>query len=281
MTAVDDEACSYCPDMVLVQPGAFDMGRDGGEPNRYDGPVRSVTLSKPIWVSTTEVTNRDYDVFVEETGYQPASSCNVFYEGKWGLQDWADWQNPGLGIPLLPEHPAVCLSWHDSVAYTGWLAEKTGEPYRLLTEAEWEFVARAGSQTEFAWGESADAGCNVANMFDVEARAALPDMPWDNSNCSDGYAMVSPVASLEPNSLGLYDILGNVWEWTQDCYVLPYPDLPVDGSSVEVEGECERRTVRGGSWETRPSRLAPAFRGRDNPAQGFRTFGFRLARDAG
>jgi len=91
--------------------------------------------------------------------------------------------------------------------------------------------------------------------------------------------MVAPVGSLEPNPFGLYDITGNVWEWTQDCYVLPYPaDIPTDGSALEVEGDCEQRTVRGGSWETRPSRMASAWRGRDKPHEAFRTFGFRLAK---
>ncbi|MEM7570412.1 MAG: formylglycine-generating enzyme family protein [Pseudomonadota bacterium] len=273
--------CGDCPEMVLIAPGEFDMGRDGGEPGRYDGPVRTVTIAQPYYLSATEVTQAQFGKFVDATGHVPVDGCNVFANGKWGWADWADWQNPGLPDAPKPSDPVVCVSWDDATAYVGWLAETTGQPYRLPTEAEWEFAARAGTQSEFAWEGSAEGGCEMANMFDAQGRQGLPDAPWPEAACDDGHPAESPVASMKPNALGLYDILGNVWEWTQDCYVLPYPgDAPSDGSSVEVEGECERRTVRGGSWETRPTRLVPAFRGRDAPAAGFRTFGIRVARSA-
>lgn len=273
--------CGDCPEMVRVPPGQFNMGRDGGEPGRYDGPIRSVTIADPYYLSATEVTQAQFSTFVETTGYSAVDGCNVFANGKWGWADWANWQNPGLPDAPKPNDPVVCVSWDDARAYVDWLAKKTGAPYRLPTEAEWEFAARAGTQGEFAWGGGAEGGCDMTNMFDAFGREGLPSAPWPEANCNDGFAAESPVASMKPNALGLYDILGNVWEWTQDCYVLPYPEnAPSDGSSVEVDGVCERRTVRGGSWETRPTRLVPAFRGRDAPAAGFRTFGIRVARSS-
>lgn len=272
--------CADCPEMALVDGGVFLMGRDGGEPKRYDGPVRRINIDKPYYLSKYEVTYAQFEAFVDAENYRPVQGCNVFQNGKWGWADWANWQNPGLSDAPKPQDPVVCVSWNDATAYVGWLAKKTGQPYRLPTEAEWEFAARDGTTGAFAWDGPAENGCTAANMFDVTGKADFPAAPWDSAACDDGHAQDAPVGSFQPTSAGIYDLLGNVWEWTQDCYVLPYPeDGPRDGSAVEVAGECERRTVRGGSWETRPSRLAPAFRGRDAPEAGFRTFGIRVARD--
>lgn len=273
--------CPACPQMSLVAPGSFEMGRDGGEPKRYDGPVRAVTIAQPFYLSTYEVTFEQFEAFVAATSHQPVSGCNVFIDGYWGWSETANWRSPGLSQPPKPRDPVVCVSWNDAAAYVDWIAAETAAPYRLPTEAQWEFAARDGTSGEFAWDGAAENGCDQANMFDTVGRQDFEAAPWDNASCSDGFSEVAPVGSLKPNSNGLYDMLGNVWEWTQDCYVLPYPDTaPTDGSSVEVDGDCARRTVRGGSWETRPSRLAPAFRGRDAPEAGFRTFGIRVARDA-
>lgn len=273
--------CADCPEMALISPGTFMMGRDGGEPKRYDGPVRSIEIAKPYYLSKYEVTFGQFEAFVKAANYTPVQGCNVFQNGKWGWADWANWRNPGLSDAPKAQEPVVCVSWDDATAYVDWLADTTGAPYRLPTEAEWEFAARDGTSGEFAWEGAAENGCGIANMFDETGKADFPTAPWDSASCDDGYAQDAPVGSFAPTSAGVYDLLGNVWEWTQDCYVLPYPDSgPRDGTSVEVAGECARRTVRGGSWETRPSRLAPAFRGRDAPEAGFRTFGIRVARDA-
>ncbi len=275
-------ACEDCPEMVVIPPGTFMMGFDGGEPDRYDGPPHEVTIAKPFELSVYEVTHGDYSKFVDDTGYEPANRCAVYVKDRWGHRDWANWQNPGIGRPPNDNEPVTCVSWNDATAYIAWLQKKTGKSYRLPTEAEFEYAARAGTSTTFAWGEDPNGGCDQANLFDPSGAEKFPEIFWEAAECNDGLPMVAPVGSLAPNPYGLYDILGNVWEWTQDCYVLPYPDdIPTDGSAMEVEGECDRRTVRGGSWETRPSRLAVAWRGRDYPHEAFRTFGFRLARTIG
>lgn len=273
----NQQDCDLCPEIVRIAGGVFEMGRDGGEPNRYDGPVRRITIEKDFWMSRNEITVAQYKFFMNETGYEPVSGCNVYKDGKWGWDEMANWKNPGLPSPPEANDPIVCISWFDAIAYTDWLTQKTGEQYRLPTEAEWEYVARDGTAGEFAWNDGE--GCIYANMFDLSGYKRDPEVPWPHAECDDGLSEVAAVGSLAPNSFGVYDILGNVWEWTQDCYVLPYPDQPVDGSSVEVDEECERRTVRGGSWETRPDRLVSAFRGRDKPDKGFRTFGIRVVRE--
>jgi len=271
--------CEDCPEMVRIPGGSFTMGRDDGEPGRYDGPPHPVTIAQPFYLAKTEVTHGQFAKFVNETGYKAVQGCNIFFDGKWGQADWANWRNPGLPDAPKDEDPVVCVSWLDATAYVGWLAQKTGLPFRLPTEAEWEFAARAGTSTEYPWAGDKHQGCPIANMFDSTGDAAFPEYPWPPAQCDDGFAAEAPVASRKPNALGLHDIMGNVWEWTQDCYVLPYPDdAPTDGSALEVEGPCERRTVRGGSWQTRPSRFAVAWRGRDAPDEGFGTFGLRVAR---
>ena len=274
-----ESGCEDCPQMATIPAGTFMMGFDGGEPDRYDGPPHEVTIARPFELSLYEVTHGEFSKFVEDTEYEPAKACAVYVKDGWGHRDWANWQNPGIERPPQDNEPVTCVSWNDATAYISWLNEKTGETYRLPTEAEFEYAARAGTSSTFAWGEDPNGGCEQANQFDTTGVEAFPDIFWEGAECNDGLPMVAPVGSLDPNPFGLYDIVGNVWEWTQDCYVLPYPDdIPTDGSAMEVDGECEKRTVRGGSWETRPSRMAVAWRGRDYPHQAFRTFGFRLAR---
>jgi len=267
------------PEMVAISSGSFIMGRDGGEPDRYDGPPHRVTIAEPFELAKYEVTHAEYRRFVDSTGHVSAQACSVAVDGMWGHRDWANWMNPGIGRTPRDDEPVTCVSWNDAKAYIAWFSTATGQDYRLPTEAEFEYALRAGTTTIYPWGEDPDGGCSSANLFDASGKAMFPEFVWEGGECSDGLPMVAPVGSLEPNPFGLYDITGNVWEWTQDCYVLPYPaDIPTDGSALEVEGDCEQRTVRGGSWETRPSRMASAWRGRDKPHEAFRTFGFRLAK---
>jgi len=169
------------------------------------------------------------------------------------------------------------VSWYDVKAYVAWMAEKTGAPYRLPSEAEWEYAARAGTTSDYTWGDDPDAGCEVANYLDQAADQGL--FRFDRVACNDGHPLVAPVGSLKPNAFGLYDMSGNVWEWVEDCYIVPYGPQATDGTAYQVDGKCDRRSVRGGSWHAPPTWQRPSFRGRDAEDLVSIAFGFRIARD--
>ena len=166
------------------------------------------------------------------------------------------------------------VSWEDARGYVRWLSRETGEEYRLLTEAEWEYVARAGTQTARYWGESESEQCRYANGRDRSLGAPLTS-DWDPAPCSDGYVRTAPVGMFEPNGFGLHDVLGNAGEWTQDCWNESYSGAPADGTAWS-SGDCSERAYRGHTWGDYPWALRSANRG-GLPA-GFRGIGFRVAR---
>lgn len=277
--------CPTCPDVVVVPPGRFMMGSDainqmrGGEA-RPEGPERAVTISYSFGVGRYEVTNEEFESFVKATGHKPAGRCGVGMD-KPEIAE-ITFRGPLFGRNPQPREPVVCVNWIDSKAYASWLSAITGQRYRLLTEAEWEYAAKGGSGTKWPWGESDDQACEYENTFDLDSQAALPpgaELSWAPLTCHDGHGKIAPVGSYKPNAFGLYDMLGNVWEWAQDCSHKLYPAVPVDGSAVEVSGTCELRAVRGGSWYTRQDRHRPTFRGRDPELKAGHHFGFRIARD--
>ena len=259
--------------------------------------MRQVTIDYFFALGRYEVTVGQFRRFLDSTGYQPASGCRVWAEGAVpsggtnprpapGDGPWrgfvddpaGHWLNPGWRREVDDNDPVVCVSWRDAVAYVDWLAEETGQPYRLPTEAEWEYVARAGTSGQFPWGDRGAEGCAHANIYDQSAATEF-GFPWEGEACDDGFSAAAPVGQFLPNRFGVYDIIGNVWEWTQDCYREYYPAEPVDGRPFEAAGDCPFRTVRGGSWITHISRQRPTFRGRDPDGQKDSFFGFRVARD--
>jgi formylglycine-generating enzyme required for sulfatase activity len=173
---------------------------------------------------------------------------------------------------------------HDqAVGYLNWLAKKTGKKYRLLSEAEWEYVARAGSNEAYYWGNAPDLACQFANVANARTKAKYNNQfhglydkypPFD---CEDGYTETAPKGSFEPNAFGLYDMLGNVWEWVEDCYNQTYDGAPADGSAWAT-GDCSRRVARGGGWGSRPPMVRSAYRLRYEPSDRFNFLGLRVAR---
>lgn len=269
--------CAECPEMVVIPPGSFTMGHDGGvNEERYEGPPHRVTIDYAFAFGRTEITTAQFREFVEDTGYRAGTDCRMWtgetIEGVPGK----DWQDPGYGRPPRDDDPVACVSWFDAKAYAKWVADKTGRAYRLPTEAEWEYVGRSGSQDSYPWGEDPDGGCAVANYYDESARGLRP---WDPVACTDGHRIVAPVGSIAPNAFGVFDVVGNVWEWVEDCYVVPYGSQPVDGSAHQVEGPCEKRGVRGGAWHSRATWQRPSFRGRDTEDFVTQVFGIRLVRE--
>ncbi|MBH0113292.1 formylglycine-generating enzyme family protein [Novosphingobium sp. YJ-S2-02] len=284
-----------CPQMVAIAPGGFVMGADAGEEGRPEGAPHRVEIGYGFALGRTEVTNAQYARFVAATGHPVSTGCRSIdaASGKVEKMPEADFRHPGPGAGEgAPQLPVVCISWTDAQAYVAWLSETTGHHYRLPTEAEWEYAARAGSSADYSWGSSADAGCAHANMLDEDgaqggmipvfggqAKGEAPAIP--HARCRDGHAGAAPVASYAPNAFGLYDMIGNVWEWTQDCYAAPYPQaVPSDGSAyVAPATQCPLRAVRGGSWISTPFRNRVSWRGRDPVDQVTWIFGLRVARD--
>lgn len=279
--------CSDCPEMVVIPAGSFEMGSEflnqmRDNEMRPEGPIHTVTIAKPFAAGKFEVTHAQYAQFVEETGYTPATSC-VTWEGRDPL-DNVNWTDPKIGPLPKDDEPVVCVSWNDARSYTAWLAGKTGQPYRLLSEAEWEYVAKAGSDAAWPWGDDVSDICDYGNVFDQTGKTEPRSAQNDNASaraaaCDDGYMLVAPVGQFKPNAFGLYDTIGNVWEWVQDCSIEYYEVEPADGSAYESPNICEKRAVRSGSWRSRVSRQRTTFRGRDPADLAYYMFGLRLARD--
>jgi formylglycine-generating enzyme required for sulfatase activity len=246
--------CAECPEMVVVPAGSFTMGSPEGEGNTDEHPEHTVTIPNPFAVSKYEITRGEYARFVESSGYAEGGRC-------WGRTEDASWRDPGF--EQTDTHPAVCVSWQDARAYTEWLSRQTRRDYRLLTEAEWEYVTRAGTATRYWWGD--DVGRNNANCWDCGSQ-------WDHKG-------TAPVGSFRPNAFGLYDVHGNVWEWVADCYekdaYKTHRDYP---AMVGGWQDSCGRVLRGGSWFNGPDYCRSAGRVRDHFGDRIIDSGFRVAR---
>jgi len=235
--------CPECPEMVVVPAGTFMMGSPASEKGRFkdEGPRHRVTIAKPFAVGKFEVTFAEWDACVA------AGGCNGHHPDDRG---W------GRG-----RYPVINVSWTDAKSYVSWLSRKTGKRYRLLSESEWEYVARAGTTTRYAWGN--DIGPNKANCGGCGSQ-------WDNRQ-------TAPVGRFGANRFGLHDVHGNVWEWVEDCSNESYAGAPSDGKAW-TSGDCNRRVLRGGSWVSSPWIVRSAIR--DRSVSGYRIDydGFRIAR---
>ena len=232
-----------------------------------------MTIVKPFAAGKYEVTRGEYAVFVRETGHVDGNSCWTAENDEWKERVGRGWRDPGFVQG--EEHPVVCVSWHDAREYVRWLSRKTGESYRLLSESEWEFVARGGTRTARYWGERAEEQCRHANGADLTAKRY--NGGWTVASCDDGYYQTAPVGSFTKNGFGLHDVLGNVWEWTQDCWNDSYTGALEDGRAWET-GICDKRVLRGGSWCSLPWNLRSANRFRYTTDLRYFNLGFRVAR---
>jgi formylglycine-generating enzyme required for sulfatase activity len=277
--------CDNCPEMVVVPAGSFTMGSPEREPGRntWEGPQHVVTFARPFAVGKFEVTVDQFAAFARETGYEAGSRCWTFEAGKDNGRADRSWHNPGYAQD--GSHPAACLSRQDAMAYADWLSRKTGtNGYRLLTEAEWEYAARArttpGPATRFAFGDDDRDICTHGNGLDQTAKKEIPGTgTWAFVPCSDGFAHTAPVGSFPANGFGLYDMHGNVKEWTQDCYHerQGYRGAPVDGSAW-TSGDCRSYVLRGGSWLSYSRLLRAAFRFKSDAGDRAGDVGMRVAR---
>ena len=268
--------CAECPEMVTIGAGNFLMGSPGDESERSatEGPRRRVAVRKAFAMSRFEVTRAQFAAFVRHTGHE-AAGCRIWSERDQWRVDWAlDWREPGFA--QTDAHPVSCINWYDARAYTDWLSKRTGRRYRLPSEAEWEYAARAGSQPARYWGEDANGGCIYANSADRSLKDDFPN--WTIANCADGHVFTAPVGERLPNAFGLHDMLGNVWEWVEDCWDEDYRQAPA-GQAASVTGDCGLRVLRGGAWFTAPRLTRSASRFRDHRVHRFNFYGIRVAAD--
>jgi formylglycine-generating enzyme required for sulfatase activity len=273
------------PELVTVPAGRFRMGDLAGDGAKDERPVHEVAV-RAFALGRHEVTIGEFRRFVVATGYLTDAERNAGHAGCYGRQapagaswetgrGWVrglSWQAPGY--PVSERHPVACVSWNDVQAYLDWLSRSTGRRYRLPTEAEWEYAARAGSQAAYPWGDDPDAGCPQANGRDL---TPWPDGgAWDQRmNCDDGHFSPAPVGSYAPNRFGLHEMIGNLSEWVEDCRHDDYTGAPADGSAWRDGGDCGFRLVRGGTFVYGPTGLRTANRVWNEPSyrvwyQGFR-----------
>jgi len=270
--------CPDCPEMVVVPAGSFRMGSPPGEPGRGDdeGPVHDVRIEYSLAVGVYEVTRGQFGAFARATGRSAGDGCSVL--GKdilWKMESDRSWNSPGYSQTV--DHPVSCVSWVDATAYVAWLSRETGRNYRLLSEAEWEYVARAGTTTRWYHGDSEPALCRFGNGIDQTYSGVFPQDEFVNHQCSDGYVYTAPKGTFQPNAFGVRDTSGNVLEWVGDCYNASYVGAPTDGSAWMI-GDCKNRVLRGGSWYGQPRSLRSAYRFKINPDLRNSCFGFRVAR---
>jgi formylglycine-generating enzyme len=279
-TAVPDPGtlirdCPTCPTMVVLPGGRFKQGSLRAESgSAFESPLHWVVIGPGLSMSSNAVTVQDFEQFITNTG-RDIRGCDI-YDGDWKHRPDNSWKNPGF--PQTGTHPVTCVSWNDAKAYAGWLSTKTGHRYRLPSASEWEYAARAGGEAVQPWGANGPAACAAANVADASAAQRYPG--WAVFACNDGYVYTAPVGSFKTNSFGLNDMLGNVFQWTEDCWNADYTGAPVDGSA-RSDGDCSEHELRGGSWFSTPAYVRANYR--NHFAADYRTssVGIRLVREIG
>jgi formylglycine-generating enzyme required for sulfatase activity len=254
-------------ELVRIPAGKFQMGSAPGEKDRLEDEVQhSVEITSNFYMGKYEVTRGQFRAFVDATGYRTEAETDG--KGGWGYNEdkgiiegrKTNYTWKATGFVQTDEHPVVNVTWNDANAFCQWLAQRTKKVVRLPTEAEWEYACRAGSATRYYNGNDPESLVRVGNVADGTAKKKFPD--WDSTIAAeDGYVFTSPAGKFLPNRFGLYDMLGNAWEWCQDCYG-PYADLgakdPVrkDYVSEKLKG----RVMRGGGFGKRTPRDCTATR---------------------
>jgi len=247
-----------------------------------EAPRHVVTIRYIFAIGRTEVTVMEYGRFVAETGRRETTPYCVSFDhahDSWKPYSGLDWHHPGMSTSQ--DRPVTCVSWLDATAYTAWLSRKTGRHYRLPSEAEWEYAARGGTATPAPWRGGAEALCTQAAVMNHATFVALGrPASWRNRlMCSSTIPFTQPVADFPANPFGLYDMIGNVWEWTADCAQDNYAGAPDDGSAW-IESGCRNRSIRGGAFHSAPYFGRSASRGFGKP-QDYRSIaiGFRVVLD--
>jgi formylglycine-generating enzyme required for sulfatase activity/Tfp pilus assembly protein PilF len=266
--------CAVCPEMIVVPSGEFLMGdaESGTRPEDGKVPQRRVRIPQRLAVGKYEITVEQFEAFVRATGYKVGKECSIWTGRQWD-------KRPGsfraAGYEQTSRHPAACLNWGDAQAYVNWLTQQSGKSYRLPTEAEWEYVARAGSTTSYYFGDDANLLCRYGNVADRSGKERYSQ--WTVANCSDGHVHTAPVGSYKPNAFGLFDVHGNVSEWVEDCFE-PGNQVAASDNSTLVSRTCQLRVQRGGSWIGHATASRSASRLRRSPDDRYSNIGLRVVR---
>jgi len=267
---------SLGPQMVWIPAGSFRMGDIQGGGYDDEKPVHRVSINR-FAMSRTEVTVGEFRRFVNATGYkteaEKGDGCWTYKNYSWVQVKNANWRNPNFSQD--DNHPVVCVSWNDAMAYVEWLNRQTGKQYRLPTEAEWEYAARAGTETARYWGNKPDKACRYANVHDRTSKKEN-GFWWTPHKCTDGYAQTAPVGQFKPNNFGLYDMLGNLWEWTGSQYESKYGGQ--ERQCAKKVNKNSRLSLRGGSWNIDTAWVRSANRIGGRPTLRGDSVGLRVSR---
>jgi len=253
----------YSPDEIQENYG-YEFTKPVKDGWAIERPFHKVKIETGFYISKYEVTVAEFEIFVNETGYITDAETGVGSygnneNGEWSKLDSINWREPGLW-KTQPTQPVTLVSWNDATEYTKWLSKKTGKSFRLPTEQEWEFACRSGKDNNFTWGDLPEDGKGKINALDSYFKF------------DDGYKYVAPVGSFEPNDNGIYDMLGNVWEWCSSLYVKKYP---IDSN----EPEPNEYVDRGGGWDSPPYNARISNRGAAGSKFNSLNLGFRVVMD--
>jgi formylglycine-generating enzyme required for sulfatase activity len=281
--------CADCGEMVVIPTGSNvfgttpqELAREGvpADFGQHETPQITITIARPYAIGRTEVTRGQYAAFVKATNRPDPADCAVHDKAtdSWGMQKGFNWHNPGFA--QADDHPVVCVSWDDGAAYAAWLSQKTGQRYHLPSEEQWEYAARAGTQTDHYWGDDDASLCLNVNMATQATVAELNSVTWDDKLvCTSKHSFTMPVASFDANPFGVYDMLGNAWEWTADCFHFDHTGAPTDGSAV-TDGPCTTHGAKGGAYHSQTWLVRAGVRGAGQLATSHVfALGFRVARD--
>jgi len=262
----DGSACPFCPKLALLSPGSFAMGAMPGVGHNNERTSKNtpipVEIKSPFAISIYEITRKEFAAFIEANPDQDtATPCAGMFDGAFEKRALANWRSPGFAQE--DDHPAVCVSWNQAKAYADWLSKITGKDYRLPSEAEWEYAARGGSAGRYWWGERMARG--KANCLDDQ--------------CGERFKETAPAETFEPNPFGLFNMHGNVWEWTEDCYDAGIFDArPTHFPLATIGPNGCKHVIRGGSWSDNAWVLRSSVRESWRPDVPLNDLGFRVVR---
>jgi formylglycine-generating enzyme required for sulfatase activity len=268
--------CADCVELVALPGGSATIGSPGSEDGRSANEDQIDIALAPFAISRFPVTVSQYAQFFTETNRSQGPSCktNRQQAGSFADDGKAYWAEPGF--PQSDRHPVVCVSWDDADAFAKWMSVKTGRSYRLVSESEYEYAMRGGGTSPFPWSLQGYA-CTYANAYDDVATRSFGIQKTGSSPCADGETYTSAVGKYAVNAFGLFDMRGNVWSWTADCYVSASALRPRDGKPY-AKATCDSGVQRGGSWNSTLTALRSARRAAEAPASRSTTTGFRVAR---